>query len=1157
MAHLFTQPLDIDPMPVMGTILVSTTSSAPIHAITLDRPLSHFDFEDSNEGKCNHAALQRLQSLLRLGLCSPPNPNSPLPRASWLVIATELVVTLHQSIRTSHGNDPSPRIFTNLDSEETNLLRLLGRTCEALFDFFGAWKTNHEDWSTCLRCLEQCHRPINEAKYESVAMTCGQSIAAIHSTIVNDTVRTLHNDAAKWSERQLQAIKDALINGIVSEATTDGNILLTDSDTEDNRLANWLKATSHDLREHARSMILGGTVDKYLVPWASERMDAAAGQLLATSTNRIRDLRADAERRANDDAHKFYTENLAALKVESHARAVADAYTSYQEEMARLKAEAKDAFDNELAAFKHGLKIETAERKANALALADKSVAARERSSAKAQKGKARHDPMGTRSRAPSVSGSPTPSLIPLPSTPEIQTASLLESAQIEITPRAIAFKTPEVASEAMAPIMSHLDALKEHKMTFDWQTVIDTISANTQRQLTQFSESVSKQIQETVAPIASRVLAIEKENEFITDSAWGHENDDDFMEFSEADATPVLPTPKFIDAIYRRIHQVSDGVPISHHYHLGNIKEMTQWFDNTFSPKYKEIDRQAERLPPHIETELARAYKAWYERDSDGWGPTAAGPPSRADTLHPQTKPAATQVAALSSEEQRPTKPGQHARPSTTGGVPRIPRPSESRGKDQAHFCTQPLPTVTPMDTIEFPPLNVYGTELYDTNTIPSEEEGGNWLRPTGHQNRRRNQREPASFAVAVSTPIANPTPATAMNPAIATRDLSKADLDKLPKADVIRAFNSRFNGGMSSNTKMSKDSIVATYIAKSNAPPPPPTRPKPLSPPKVLSTTQYTVVRNPTTAGLAKVTSRTHPDAAVVRALQRALRQHFPTGQKVPVDLIGGRWGAMTSANFVLVFNGTPSNLAVMQCRSIFFDFFGRDCVIVPQKGYSRVLLRSVPLVRDASGSLASSESLAQELSRNLLYRDLTLFCPPRWLKADAPLEAAHGSVVVTFLDDDGARTRNILQTPVYMFGGRARACKFNPLPLLQQCDRCWRLGHASKRCPKPKALTVCSICGAAHQAADHQFKCSGMNRHSSLKCGCPRKCINCARENTAEAAGHLATDHSCPLRKKFRTPFARTGDTTDEESRIPTPMIQDETSLAPPVDDDTTIA
>ena len=1089
-------------MPVMGTILVSSTSSAPIHAITLDRPLSHFDFEDSNEGKCNHAALQRLQSLLRLGICSTPNPNSPLPRTSWLVIATELVVALHQSIRTSHGNDPSPRIFTNLDPEEIDLLRLLGRTCESLYDFFGDWKSNHKDWSTCLRCLEQCRRPVDEANYESVAMTCGQSIAAIHTTIVNDTVRTLHNDAAKWSERQLQAIKDALINGIVSESTPDGSNLLINPDTEDKRLANWLKATSNNLRDHARSMILGETVDKYLVPWASERMDAAAGQLLATSSDRVRDLRADAERCANDDAHKFYTENLAALKAESHARTVADAYTSYQEDMARLKAEAKDAFDAELAAFKHGLKIETTERKANALALADKSVSARERSSAKAQKGRARHDPMGSRSRAPSVSSSPAPSLISLPSTPEAQTAALLESAPIEVTPKAIAFKTPEVASEAMAPIMSHLDALKERQMTFDWQTVVDTISANTQKQLTQFSESVSKQIQEAVAPIVSRVSAIEKEY----DDAWGRGDDDDLMEYSEADILPALPTPKFIDTIYRSIHQVPDDAPITHHYHINNIKEMTQWFDGSFSPKYKEIDRQAEHLPPHIEADLIRVYKTWYERDLNGWGPTAVGPPS--------TKPAVQRKSTTQTQARVADR--------VSSNPPTAMRNDSPRKGDGV---TQP-----PLS--DFPPI----TDAIDVDAIPSEEEA-NWLRPSGRQNWRRNQ--PASFAAAAATPVANP--ATAVTP---STDLNKADLDKLSKADLIRIFNARFNGGMATKTQLSKDAIVASYIAKTNAPAPKPKPQQPAAKPAALTTTQYTVVRNPTTAGLAKVTSRSHESSIVVRTLQRALRQHFPTGTKVPVDLIGGRWGAQTSSNFVLVFNGTLGSIAVMQCHSVFYDFFGSDCVIVPQKGYSRVLLRMVPVCRTDSGSLPSGDVLAEELRRNSTFRNLTMFCPPRWLKATVPEDAVHSSVIVTFLDEDGSRTRDMLHYPHYMFGGSVRIVKFNALPLLLQCDRCWCLGHASRRCPKPKALVVCSICGSAHKAADHQFKCSGMNKHTSLKCGCPRKCLNCAREKPAFAEGHLATDFACPLRSKYRTANNRTGDSTDEDARVAVPMAEDDT-------------
>ena len=37
-------------------------------------------------------------------------------------------------------------------------------------------------------------------------------------------------------------------------------------------------------------------------------------------------------------------------------------------------------------------------------------------------------------------------------------------------------------------------------------------------------------------------------------------------------------------------------------------------------------------------------------------------------------------------------------------------------------------------MNEVDFP-------RIRDVDAIPSEEEGGAWLRPTGRQNRRRNQ--------------------------------------------------------------------------------------------------------------------------------------------------------------------------------------------------------------------------------------------------------------------------------------------------------------------------------------------------------------------------------------------------------------------------------
>ena len=131
-------------------------------------------------------------------------------------------------------------------------------------------------------------------------------------------------------------------------------------------------------------------------------MDAATGSILATDSDCICNLHTDAKKRANADADQYYSNILPTLREEALACAKADAYASFVEDQAHFKAEAKV----ELSSFKHSLKVETAEHKAKAQEAADKSVSSLAWSSAKANKGKVQHDPMGKRSCAPSVSAS-------------------------------------------------------------------------------------------------------------------------------------------------------------------------------------------------------------------------------------------------------------------------------------------------------------------------------------------------------------------------------------------------------------------------------------------------------------------------------------------------------------------------------------------------------------------------------------------------------------------------------------------------------------------------------------------------------------------------------------------------------------------------------
>ena len=104
------------------------------------------------------------------------------------------------------------------------------------------------------------------------------------------------------------------------------------------------------------------------------------------------------------------------------------------------------------------------------------------------------------------------------------------------------------------------------------------------------------------------------------------------------------------------------------------------------------------------------------------------------------------------------------------------------------------------------------------DVDDSSNEDVGGGWFTtpPRGRRQRQAAAKHQQSFAAAAA---ANPAPT---NPAPTPSELSKADLDKLPKPDVIRTYNQRFNGNMAANTKLSKDAIIASYLAKINAPPP-----------------------------------------------------------------------------------------------------------------------------------------------------------------------------------------------------------------------------------------------------------------------------------------------------------------------------------------------
>jgi len=204
------------------------------------------------------------------------------------------------------------------------------------------------------------------------------------------------------------------------------------------------------------------------------------------------------------------------------------------------------------------------------------------------------------------------------------------------------------------------------------------------------------------------------------------------------------------------------------------------------------------------------------------------------------------------------------------------------------------------------------------------------------------------------------------------------------------------------------------------------------------------------------------------------------------------------------------------------------------MPQRGYTRIVLHSVPVVR-TNGLVPSSGEILAELQMNQVCQGLLMVSPPKWLRSTIELEKTQSSIIFSIIDESGAALARILRDPPYLFGAQSVAKLFNSLLLARQCDRCHHLGHLMDRCQFSKTVVICLLCGGSHQAKDHARKCLTIKNHTGMFCNCPPHCINCRGAKLPDA-GHVAHDLSCPLRKKFWHEDNRTGNSSSEDLSRP---------------------
>jgi len=141
----------------------------------------------------------------------------------------------------------------------------------------------------------------------------------------------------------------------------------------------------------------------------------------------------------------------------------------------------------------------------------------------------------------------------------------------------------------------------------------------------------------------------------------------------------------------------------------------------------------------------------------------------------------------------------------------------------------------------------------------------------------------------------------------------------------------------------------------------------------------------------------------------------------------------------------------------------------MIAPSRGYTRVTMNFVPMMREAAGDpLPTPQSLRQEFSHNKVMKDLIIFGEPYWLTARTP-ENRLSSISFAFLDEDGSRLKDIFCNPPFMFGHQTCIHKFLSHLLIQQCQRCWSLDHATGNCRRGDVV-ICPICGRSHSHEQH---------------------------------------------------------------------------------------
>ena len=312
----------------------------------------------------------------------------------WLILVANLLADIVNSIRKTHSELPADefaKIFYDIDDSSLSTIDTIKHAASSLSSFFTIRFADPSNTTMCMRCLEECNIPVTHEHLDAVLMSCDQNIRAAHSTIINEAIRNMHTNIQQWADEHTSQIQNKLIEGVVNGSINQKIF------NEDARIQAWINSHVEYIQERLKANISHSATSEYqpLVAWTTEAADVAYTRATDNAT-----------KSAEEAAQKYYNAEYTRLIDIAKANIAKDLKQNIT--AAELEAE------NELAAFKHRLKIETELKKDNATKAANAAVKKVTRmhphappiSSSTSQRSRANSTVSGRPSRTPSRASS-------------------------------------------------------------------------------------------------------------------------------------------------------------------------------------------------------------------------------------------------------------------------------------------------------------------------------------------------------------------------------------------------------------------------------------------------------------------------------------------------------------------------------------------------------------------------------------------------------------------------------------------------------------------------------------------------------------------------------------------------------------------------------